>query len=829
MVQRRGSRLSGTRGRRSRWLPLGVVTIGASLALLVPSNGFSAGHGVVLASADASGMDVGVVPPDVAFGFKEGAEVHRFESETNRLLDILIHSLYSNKDVFLRELISNASDALDKLRFLSLTNPKELGTGDVAELDVRISVDEEARTMTIQDKGVGMTKEELAKNLGTIAKSGTSAFLEQMEKGADTSLIGQFGVGFYSAFLVSDWVEVASKSNKEDKQWLWESNANGEYSVREDTEGEPLGRGTRITLHLKEDAATYLKDEKVTQLIKRYSQFINFPIYYQTTTMVDREVPVEDGDEDASPSDEPLSEDEDEVSDAEDDEGKPKTKFIKVQETEWEKMNDVKAIWLRSPSEVEQHEYDEFFKNLNKGNGNNPLMQSHFSAEGDVEFRSILFIPNEPAPDMYDNAPGGVSRATLKLYVRRVFISDDFEELLPKYLSFVKGVVDSDTLPLNVNRETLQQSNALKTIKKKVIRKILDMIRKASEEYENGEDAGETKIDDEGTPIKLKSKWENFWEHYSKNIKLGVIEDSTNRNRLAKLLRFTSSSSPDKGITLQTYVDRMKEGQDNIYFIAAENAEAARKSPFAEKLFKRGYEVLYFLDAMDEYIVQHLTEFDDKKFINVSKDDLKFGEADEAQEKATLKRLKKVYKPLTSWYKDLMSSEVEKVVVSNRLDDTPMVVVSGKYGWSAHMERMMKAQAMHDDRQSEFLRPKKTLELNPRHPLVKELLSRVELTPEDESLRATARTLYEMALLASGFDMDDHTSLSSRVYSMVSANLGIPEDAVVDEEIFDEPTDEADEEVAMGDGDFQSFNMDDFDMDSLRDSMGDDMPQHDEL
>jgi len=630
-------------------------------------------------------------------------------------------------------------------------------------------------------------------------------------------------VGFYSAFLVSDWVSVASKSNKEDKQWLWESNANGEYSVREDTEGEPLGRGTRITLHLKEDAASYLKDEKVTQLIKRYSQFINFPIYYQTTTMVDKEVPVDDGDGDAEGA-EPKSDDEDEVSDSEDE---PKTKFIKVPEIEWEKMNSVKAIWLRNPAEVEQLEYNEFFRNLHKGTGTDPLTQTHFSAEGDVEFRSILFIPNEPAPDMYDNAPGGASRATLKLYVRRVFISDDFEELLPKYLSFVKGVVDSDTLPLNVNRETLQQSNALKTIKKKVIRKILDMIRKMSDEYDSGEGGGgEVKIDDEGTPVKSKPKWEDFWEHYSKNLKLGVIEDSANRNRLAKLLRFSSSASPESGITLQTYVDRMKEGQESIYFIAAENAEAARKSPFAEKLFKRGYEVLYFLDPMDEYIVQHLTEFDDKKFINVSKDDLKFADADEAQEKATLKRLRKMYKPLTSWYKELMSSEVEKVVVSNRLDDTPMVVVSGKYGWSAHMERMMKAQAMHDDRQSAFLRPKKTLELNPRHPLVKELLSRVELTPDDEALRDTARTLYEMALLASGFDMDDHTSLSGRVYNLISATLGIPEDAVVDEEVFDEPTEEEEEE-AEGTGDFQSLNLDDLE------GMGmggmDDMPEHDEL
>jgi len=746
--------------------------------------------------------------------FNAGAEKFEFQAEVSRLMDIIINSLYSNKDIFLRELISNGSDSLDKIRFMSLTDKGQLGEGDNANLDIRIKADKEKKVLTIRDRGIGMTKDDLMNNLGTIAKSGTSAFLDQMAQGGDMSLIGQFGVGFYSVYLVADFVEVRSKHNDDDKQWVWQSGANGNFAISED-QGEPLGRGVEINIYLKEEAQEYLEESKLESLVQRYSEFINFPIYLYNSKEVSEEVPAEDGDDetaDASTDDddnEDSDEDEDEDDDSEDDseDDEPKTKTITKTVWDWERLNDVKAIWLRSASEVEEEEYTKFYQALAK-NTEEPLSYSHFKAEGDVEFKAILYIPERPPADYYDNY---YSRASaLKLYVRRVFISDEFDELLPKYLSFIKGIVDSDTLPLNVSRETLQQHTSLKTIKKKLVRKALDMLRKLAEEGKDAEDDGE-KPEGEETDVE-ETKYEKFWKNFGKAIKLGIIEDASNRVRLAKLLRFETSKSDGKLVSLEQYVERMKEGQKSIYYITGESIEALKNSPMLEKLIAKDFEVIYFTDPVDEYTMQNLTEFDDYKFSNASKEDLKFGDADD-DEKARFKKTKAAFKPFTAWWKSkLPENVIEGVKVSNRLSTTPCVVVSSKYGWSANMERIMKAQALGDDSRHEYMRGKKTLEVNPRHPMIAALKGRAEPGPDSEETAVLAKLMFETAMLESGFTFDKPGEYAGRVFDLLKGNMGVAKDAeLVDETQFhiveeekeeteaEEPVAESDEPVAESD------------------------------
>ena len=746
--------------------------------------------------------------------FNAGAEKFEFQAEVSRLMDIIINSLYSNKDIFLRELISNGSDSLDKIRFMSLTDKGQLGEGDNANLDIRIKADKEKKVLTIRDRGIGMTKDDLMNNLGTIAKSGTSAFLDQMAQGGDMSLIGQFGVGFYSVYLVADFVEVRSKHNDDDKQWVWQSGANGNFAISED-QGEPLGRGVEINIYLKEEAQEYLEESKLESLVQRYSEFINFPIYLYNSKEVSEEVPAEDGDDetaDASADDddnEDSDEDEDEDDDSEDDseDDEPKTKTITKTVWDWERLNDVKAIWLRSASEVEEEEYTKFYQALAK-NTEEPLAYSHFKAEGDVEFKAILYIPERPPADYYDNY---YSRASaLKLYVRRVFISDEFDELLPNYLSFIKGIVDSDTLPLNVSRETLQQHTSLKTIKKKLVRKALDMLRKLAEEGKDAEDDGE-KPEGEETDVE-ETKYEKFWKNFGKAIKLGIIEDASNRVRLAKLLRFETSKSDGKLVSLEQYVERMKEGQKSIYYITGESIEALKNSPMLEKLIAKDFEVIYFTDPVDEYTMQNLTEFDDYKFSNASKEDLKFGDADD-DEKARFKKTKAAFKPFTAWWKSkLPENVIEGVKVSNRLSTTPCVVVSSKYGWSANMERIMKAQALGDDSRHEYMRGKKTLEVNPRHPMIAALKERSEQDPDSEETAVLAKLMFETAMLESGFTFDKPGEYAGRVFDLLKGNMGVAKDAeLVDETQFhiveeekeeteaEEPVAESDEPAAESD------------------------------
>ncbi|XRB05100.1 heat shock protein 90-6 [Pycnococcus provasolii] len=751
--------------------------------------------------------------------FRSGSQKFTFQAEVNRLMDIIINSLYSNKDIFLRELISNASDALDKIRFLALTDASALGDGDDAELEIRISLDKEKNMISLRDRGVGMTKEHLVQHLGTIAKSGTSAFIEQMQKGGDVNLIGQFGVGFYSVYLVADFVEVISKHN-DDKQHIWESKADGSFAVSEDTENEPLGRGTQINIYLKDDAAEYADQDKLKELVTKYSEFINFPIFLNTTSEVSEEVEIEDGEEeedaegdseddsedDAEDSEEESEEEESEEEESEEEdseeEDKPKTKTVTKTVAEWKLLNDNKAIWLKTPSEVTEEEYMKFYKAVSKTE-EEPLTYSHFKAEGDVEFKAILYIPPTAPYDLFDNYYA--KAAALKLYVRRVFISDEFDDLVPKYLSFLKGIVDSDTLPLNVSREMLQQHSSLKTIKKKLVRKALDMIRKIAEEKpeddEEEKKEGEADEAEEKKSEDKETKYEKFWKAFGKAIKLGIIEDASNRTRLAKLLRFYTSQSEDKLTSLEEYVSRMKEGQTHIYYLAGASMDDVKGSPFLEKLLKEGFEVIYFTDPIDEYTMQNLTEFDDKRFANASKEDLSMGEKGKKQQERE-KAIKDEFKPLTKWWKSALGANnagnIDSVKVSTRLSTSPCIVVTSKYGWSANMERIMKAQALGDDRSS-YMKGKRTLEINPRHPLIKALKDKVAENEEDDTTKALATLMYETALVESGFQSDEPKAFASRMYNLMSDTLGADPNAEVEEEeeiVEDEEPEEAKEDAS---------------------------------
>jgi len=693
---------------------------------------------------------------------KQQAEKYKFETEVNRMMSILINSLYSNKEIFLRELISNASDALDKIRFLSLTNASLLGEGDQAKLEIHIKGDRDAGTLTITDTGIGMTKQELIKNLGTIAQSGTKEFLqkfaEQGEKSTTSNLIGQFGVGFYSVFLVADSVTVVSKSNDDD-QYIWSSDADGSFSVVKDPKGNTLGRGTRITLHIKKDAREYMDEKTLRSVAKKYSEFINFPIFLWAGHTVDKEVPVEEEDEvEVEVTDETGKEPVVEEAEAEEEEEKPKTKTVKETVYEWELLNDTKPIWTRSAKEVTEEEYADFYKAITKDT-EDPLRHVHFTAEGDAEFKSILYIPKTAPSNMFD--PNSVShRGALKLFVRRVFITDDFENLIPNYLRFIRGVVDSDDLPLNVSREVLQQHKILEQIQKKIVRKSIAMFQ----EIASDED---------------KELYREFWTQYGTNLKLGVIEDHANRTRLTKLLMFLSSKTGEY-TTLDDYVSRMKEGQDKIFYLAGASREVVEKSPLIERAIKKGYEVLYMVDAIDEYALQHIQKYDNKYVLtNLGKEGVKFDDAEDEED--TKKQVTEEFQPLVDFLKDTLSANVDRVVITDRLTTSPCALVSSSWGYTANMERILKAQALGIKGKDHSVPNKKIMEINPRHPIIKELLRRVESDKEDEAAKVTSKVLYETAVLSSGYVVDDPSEFAGWIHKMMSLNLNIDPSAKVEE------------------------------------------------
>ncbi|MBT8140286.1 MAG: molecular chaperone HtpG [Gammaproteobacteria bacterium] len=631
------------------------------------------------------------------------SETFGFQTEAKQLLQLMIHSLYSNKEIFLRELISNASDAADKLRFEALKDDS-LYEGD-SELAVTVEFDADNKTISISDNGIGMSREEVMSNLGTIARSGTAEFLQHMtgDQKKDSQLIGQFGVGFYSAFIVADKVDVYTRraGAPASEGVHWSSAGDAEYAI---ADVEKSDRGTRIILHLREDAAEFADNFRLRGIVKKYSDHIAIPVKMQKQDL---------------PGAEEGEEDKDQAKDA---------------APEFEAVNDATALWTRPRSEVQEDEYKEFYKSISH-DFQDPLTWSHNKVEGKLEYNSLLYIPARAPFDLWnrDAARG------LKLYVQRTFIMDDAEQFLPLYLRFIKGVVDSNDLPLNVSREILQQDSTTESMRSALTKRVLDMLEKMAK--------------------KDPEKYSAFWKEFGNVLKEGPAEDFSNREKVAKLLRFstTNDDKQEQTHSLEDYVARMKDGQDKIYYVAAENFATAKNSPYLEVFRKKGIEVLLLHDRIDDWLMSHMMDFDGKHLQDVAKGELDLGELDSEEDKKEQEKLSEQSKDLLERAKTALGDTVEEVRVTNRLTDSPACLVVGAHDMGAQMRRMMEAAGQ------ELPESKPILELNPEHPLVQ----RLDKEPDEDRFADLTKVLFDQAMLAAGDTLDDPANFVTRLNKLL--------------------------------------------------------------
>ena len=747
-------------------------------------------------------------------------ETFQYKADNKALMDLIVNAFYSQKEIFLRELVSNASDALDKVRHLSLTD-KEILTAE-PNFVIRVTPNKEANTITITDTGVGMTKEELIENLGTVAKSGTKAFMEQLQDSKNSGLIGQFGVGFYSSFLVADSVEVTSRAVNSTEATRWVSTStDGSFTV-DTVDDFELGRGTRLVLHLKEDAAEYLSDTRLKDVLKKHSYYVSYPIeLYETKT---KEVEKDDSENVTVP---PLSEEEFErmntapqveevnlesaptpqveevnlesaptpqveevkleeeqelepspqVEELDAEEEQPKRESIKVEDVddeiddeedvdadvkdtdkkkmetveyqEYTVVNNQKPLWTSDPKEVTDEEYQQFYESISQGNDSYSAVK-HFKVEGNLEFTGLLYVPKKAPHDMFQSKE---KESHVKLHVRKVFITDKCTDLVPDYLSFLKGIVDSNDLPLNVSREMLQESSAIKVMCKKVTSKALEMLADLTED---------------------ESKYLEFYKEFSKNIKLGVHEDTKNKDKLVKLLRFYTRNHKNEPISLDKYVEEMKESQKEIYYVSGESMESLENTPFLESLKKKGYDALLLVDPIDEYAIQKIDKYDEKDLKCVTKEGFKLDENDKVEDTEETKKL-------TEYFAKVLGNKVEKVVLSNSLVSSPCVLATNSYGWSANMQRLMKSQALkNDDPMTQFMMGKKVMEVNPSHRLVKFVNKHVMEGTTSEVTDETVHLMYDTSVNPSGFTLEDPQDYAQRVYKMMADRFGLDEDEYVE-------------------------------------------------
>ena len=674
------------------------------------------------------------------------SETFDFQAEISQLMNIIINSFYSNKDIFLRELISNSNDALDKLRYESLVN--KLGFSDFS---IKIVPDTETKTLSIIDNGVGMTKDDLINNLGIIAKSGTKSFFEnlnkELAKKESINMIGQFGVGFYSGFLISDKITVFSRHYTSDKAYCWESDAMGTFTVSE-LEGNDNEVGTTIILHVRDADVEYLQESKIKSIVNTYSNFINYPIKLFTTKDIVRTVPKKQQVPDVV--EEVVEEKSTETTDVDNGDGdkptvedvveeKPETEQITEKVSEFEEINCSKPLWLRNKDEITAEDYSQFYKSISN-DANGDFAHVHFKTEGSNEFSAVFFIPSQPKNNMF--ATNADTSENVKLYVKRVFINNN-GEILPKYLSFITGIVDSNDLQLNASRELLQEGKIMKGISSQCVKKCISMMEDIPQE-----------------------SYQTFYGNYHKNIKLGIYEDEKNREKLTGLVRFyTLNSTNQPNVSLKSYVSKMPEDQKDIYYITGESIASTASNPVLEQLKNKNYDVLLLVDPIDEYCIQKITTFEGKNVVCVTKDNFKLDDINPEVETS----YKAFCEFIEQQLKKYNQSSNVKVIVTNKLVDSPCTITTSSWGMTSNMERIVKSQTMGNTAVNPFT-GKKQLEINPNSKLIEKLKSKFEGNPE-EDISKTIGLLYETALLSSGYNINDPNKLAEKIQQSLLLNL----------------------------------------------------------